>query len=300
MGNCKAGKERSLRRSFRTQAVKENTFSKECLNQNNMKKTFKRFLQITLLTFIAAILTITIVLFPQRLFANKMEYKNFTVYSNEKIDNDIKIVLDNAMNLVKKSQIYDSNYNYKIILCFNSFYNKVDDKIFGEGPTARSRLNDVIIKVRIEPKNNLAFPTFHKACGENLTCLIAHEMTHCLQLNKYGIIKFNPFKYPALWKLEGYPEYVAKKTELSNRGYSLTSQIEQYVNLERRATDIWISGIDGGCEVPNYYYKGLLMIEYLIDIKHLSYDKILNDTVSENTVYQEMINWKDSINETKN
>jgi hypothetical protein len=267
-----------------------------------MKKIFKRILKISLVIFITTILTIaTIVLFPQRLFANKMEYKNFVVYSNEKIGNDIKIVLDNAMNLVKKSEINDSNYNYNIILCYNSFYNKLDDKLAGKGPAARSRLNDVIIKVRIDPKNNLAFPSFHKACEENLTCLLAHEMTHCLQVNKYGLIKFNPFKYPELLKLEGYPEYVAREAELSGRGYSLTSEIERYVNLESKATDIWISGVDdGGCEVPNYYYKGLLMIEYLIDIKHLSYDNILNDTISENTVYQEMIKWKDSTKEAKN
>lgn len=267
-----------------------------------MKKIFKKILKITLLIFITTIFTIAaIVLFPQRLFANKMEYKNFVVYSNEKIGNDIKIVLDNAMNLVKKSEINDSNYNYNIILCYNSFYNKLDDKLAGIGPAARSRLNDIIIKVRIDPKNNLAFPTFHKACEENLTYLLAHEMTHCLQFNKYGIMKFNPIRHPKLWKLEGYPEYIARKTELSNKGYSLKSEIERYVNLESKATDIWISGVDGdGCEVPNYYYKGFLMIEYLIDIKHLSYDKILNDTVSENTVYQEMIKWKDSTKEVKN
>jgi hypothetical protein len=41
-----------------------------------MKKLFKRILKIALLAFVAAILTIIIiVLFPQRLFANKMEYK---------------------------------------------------------------------------------------------------------------------------------------------------------------------------------------------------------------------------------
>jgi hypothetical protein len=278
------------------------TYSDNNEIRTTMKKIFKRILKITLLVFTTTILTIAaIILFPQRLFANKMEYKNFTVYSNEKIGNDIKIVLDSAMNLVKKSEIYDSNYKYNIILCYNSFYNKLDDKLFGEGPTARSRLNDVIIKVRIEPKNNLAFPTFHKTCEESLTCLLAHEMTHCLQANKYGIIKFNPFKHPELWKLEGYPEYVARKTELLNRGYSLTSEIERYVNLESKATDIWILAADeGGCEVPNYYYKGMLMIEYLIDFKHLPYDKILNDSVSENAVYQEMIKWKDSTKEVKN
>ncbi len=266
-----------------------------------MKKTFKRILKITLLAAIATITTLAIIiLFPQRLFANKIEYKNFTVYSNKKIGNDIKIVLDNAINLVKKSEINDSNYKYNIILCHNSFFNTIDDKLLGNGRTARATLNNVIIKVRIVPKSNLAFPTFRKACDVNLTDLLAHEMIHCLQANKYGIIKFNPYKHPELWKLEGYPEYISRKTELSRKDYSLTSEIDRYVNLESKATNIWILSKEGGCEVPNYYYKGRLMIEYLMDIKHLSYDKILNDTVSENTVYQEMIKWKDTTKEIKN
>lgn len=266
-----------------------------------MKKIFKRIFKITLLTFLAAILTIAaIILFPQRLLANKMKYKEFTVCSNNKINNDIKIVLDNAMNLVQKSELYDSTYKYNIILCHNSFYNKIDDQLLGKGPTARVTLNNVIIKVRIDPKSNLAFPTFHKACEVNLTELIAHEMTHCLQANKYGILKFNPFKHPELWKLEGYPEYISKQPELSSKGYSLTDDIDQYLALESKATDIWILSKEGGCEVPNYYYKGRLMMQYLIDIKHLSYDQILKDTVSENTVYQEMIKWKDNTKEIMN
>jgi hypothetical protein len=267
-----------------------------------MKKIIKRIFKITLLSLLAAILTIvTIVFFPQHLFANKLNYKNFTVCSNNKIDNDIKTILNNAMTLVEKSELYDSNYKYNIILCHNTLYNKIDDILAGAGPAATPRGNNILIKVRIDSKSGLAFPTFHKACEENLTRLLAHEMTHCLQSNKYGILKFNPFRHPEFWKLEGYPEYVARKAELLNRGYSLISEIDKYIDLENKATDIWISPIDDdGCEVPNYYYKGMLMIEYLIDIKHLSYDQILKDTTSENAVYQEMIKWKDSIKEVKN
>jgi|SRR5450432_639895 hypothetical protein len=266
-----------------------------------MKKIFKRILQVTFLAIITAILTIiTIVLFPQRLFAYKMEYKYFTVYSNDKIGNDIKIVLDNAMNLVKKSEINDPNYNYNVILCFNSFYNKIDEKLLGTGRTARATLNSVIIKVKIDPKNNLAFPTFHKACEVNLTELLAHEMTHCLQENKYGITKFNPLNHPEFWKLEGYPEYISKQNHLSSKDYSLTTDIDRYVNLASKTKDIWILEEEGGCEVPNYYYKGRLMIEYLMDVRHFSYTKILNDTVSENTVYREMIKWKDGTKKSNN
>jgi hypothetical protein len=261
-----------------------------------MRKLFKRIFKITLLAFLTAVLTIVIIiLFPQALFANKLTHNRFAIYSNDKIDENIKIVLDNALSLVQKSELYDSNYKYNIILSYNSLFDKIDDKLAGTGPAARSRGNNIIIKVRIDSKSNLAFPTFHKACEENLTCLLAHEMTHCLQLNKYGIIKFNPFKHPELWKLEGYPEYISKQKKFSGKNYSLISVINRYQNLKNKATDIWISSEDGGCEVPDYYYKGKLMMEYLIDIRHLSYDQILKDTASENTIYREMIKWKDSV-----
>ena len=263
-----------------------------------MKKIFKKVLKITLMTIISGILTITvIILFPQRLFAKKVSYKNFTVYSNNNVDEGIKIVLDNALILVQKSELYHSNYEYIIILCNNSFYNKIDDKVFAAGPTARSRLKNVIIKVRVDPKNNLAFPTFHKACEVNLTELIAHEMIHCLQANKYGILKFNPFRHPEFWKLEGYPEYISKQKEFSDKDYSLTSDIDRYVNLKSKATDIWLSSKEDGCEVPDYYYKGKLIMEYLMDVKRLSYDQILKDTTSENTLFLEMLKWKDSIDD---
>jgi len=255
------------------------------------RRVFKRAL-LTLLTMISAL--VIVILFPQLLFANKMNYKKFKVCSNDKISYDLKIVLDNAMDLAQKSELYDSSYKYNIILCHNSFYNKIDDGLLGIGPAARSRLKNVIVKVRIDAKNNLAFATFHKECEVNLTYLLAHEMIHCLQANKYGIIKFNPFRHPEFWKLEGYPEYISRRPQLSGKDYSLTSEIERYVNLENKATDIWILTEEAGCEAPNYYYKGRLMIEYLMDVKHMSYDQILKDNVSETTIFKEMIKWRDS------
>jgi len=94
---------------------------------------------------------ITVVFFPQHLFANRLNYKNFTVCSNNKIDNDIKTILNNAMTLVEKSELYDSNYKYNIILCYNTLYNKIDDLLAGAGPAATPRGNNILIKVRMYP-----------------------------------------------------------------------------------------------------------------------------------------------------
>ena len=266
-----------------------------------MKKTIKRILAVTTLTVVVTFSgLLTILLFPQPLFANKVEHKQFTIYSNDKITNDIIPLLDNAMTLVEKSEINDPNYKFDILLAYNSLFNKLDDKLLGYGPTARGTDNNVTIKVEIDAKRNLFFPTFHGKCQANLTCLLAHEMIHCLQYNKYGIMKFNPLRHPEMWKLEGYPEYIARQPKLTAKDYSLTSEIDRYIELESKAADIWIVIEDGACEAPKYYYKGRLMVEYLMDIKHWSYDKILNDTTSTNSVYADMINWRNTIKKEKN
>jgi hypothetical protein len=204
------------------------------------------------------------------------------------------------MTLVKKSELYDPNYTFDIFFSYNSLFNKIDDTFLGEAVSARATDNNVIMKVDIDSKRDLFFPTFRTTCQSSLTYLLAHEMIHCLQENKYGKLKFNPVRHPEYWKLEGYPEYISKQPKLTNKDYSLNSEIDRYLELDSKTTDIWIVIEEGACEAPKYYYKGRLMIEYLMDIKHFSYNKILNDTVSVDKVYAEMIKWNEETKGTKN
>ena len=98
-----------------------------------MKRTIKRILAVTTLAIVVTFSGLfTIVLFPQPLFANKVEHKQFSVYSNDKITSDIIPLLDNALALVEKSEINDPNYKYDILLAYNSLFNELDDKLLGE------------------------------------------------------------------------------------------------------------------------------------------------------------------------
>jgi len=112
-------------------------------------------------------------------------------------------------------------------------------------------------------------------------------------------MKFNPLAHPEMWKLEGYPEYISQRPRLRNKHYNLVSEIDRYIKLAKEAKDNWVSIEEGICEVPTYYYKGRIIIEYLMDIKHLSYDQILKDTNSEDVYYAEMIKWLRGIHEEK-
>ena len=93
-----------------------------------------------------------------------------------------------------------------------------------------------------------------------------------------------------MWKLEGYPEYVARQ-KFSSSTDNLKREIERFIEIKRKQTDIWILAEEGGCEAPEYYHKGMLMTEYLINVRHLTYDQLLKDTRSEEEIYSEMIEW---------
>jgi hypothetical protein len=255
------------------------------------KKKIKRILYLLLITILVLVSgLVTIILYPQPLFANKVEYKQFKVYSNEEIGDEVKPILDTALSLVRKSELYDSTYKVDIFLSYNTFFNKIDSKVFGYGPIATAIDNNLVFKVAVDINKNLVYSTFHKPCERHFDYVIAHEMTHCLQTHKYGMLKFNPFNHPEMWKLEGYPEYVARQ-KFSNPANSLKKVIERLMELKNKQTDIWILEEEGGCEAPEYYYKGMLMTEYLINVRRLTYDQILKDTCSEEEIYSEMTEW---------
>jgi hypothetical protein len=255
------------------------------------RKKVKKILYAVLVSLLVVVLVLaTIILYPQPLFANKVAYRQFNVYSNEKMGDEIKPVLDSAISLVRSSELYDSAYTVDVFLSYKTFFNKLDDKIFGYGPTARAIDNNLVVKVAVDVSKNLVYTTFPKPCEQPFAYVIAHEMTHCLQMHKYGILKFSPFKHPAMWKLEGYPEYVARQ-EVSNPPGNLKKEIHQFIDLKSRQATGWIS-VEGGCEAPEYYYKGRLMMAYLINVRHLTYDQILKDKRSDEEIYAEMMEWE--------
>lgn len=255
------------------------------------KKKIKRILYSLLIAFLLFVLTLaTIILYPQPLFANKVEYRQFNVYSNEKIGHEIESVLDSVLSLVRKSELYDSACKVDLFLAYNTFFNKIDDNVLGYGPAARTTDNNLVFKVRVDINKNLAYPVFPKPCEVSFTYLIGHEMVHCLQAHKYGIREFNPFKHPPLWKLEGYPEYVARQ-KFSEPTENLQKEIERFIERKRKQTDFRFLTEDNGCETPEYYYKGRLMTEYLMNVRHLTYDQLLRDKRAEEEVYSEMMEW---------
>ena len=241
---------------------------------------------LTLTSLSGAILLILVVLYPQNLFANRMLHGSFTVYSNAAIDEKITMVLDDALELVEHAEIYDPTYHYDIFLCSGTFYNELDNKLLGR-VLARATDNNILLKVEVDlDKNRLVGPKNSR----NLTTTIAHEMIHCLQAHRYGKLKFNPWNHPELWKLEGYPEYFSKRSKIKSEHYHLRDEIQRLIEFEEQPNNGWIE-IEKGQYDPVVYFRGRLMVEYLMDVKRLTYDQILNKEIKANSVYHEMLVW---------
>jgi hypothetical protein len=108
-------------------------------------------------------------------------------------------------------------------------------------------------------------------------------------MKKIGMFKFNPIIHPPIWKMEGYPEYIANQKDLKSKAYNLENSIKKLKEFEE-AGEYWVETEPGQLD-PLVYYKGRVMIEYLIDIRHLTFSQIFDKSVKDSEVIDEMNSW---------
>ena len=88
------------------------------MHNSLMKRSIKRWLLRILTTgvFLAGSLII-IILNPSLLYANKTKLGNYTIYHNQPLDGNFRMVLDNATTILKSSELYDPAL--KMDICLN-------------------------------------------------------------------------------------------------------------------------------------------------------------------------------------
>ena len=115
---------------------------------------------------------------------------------------------------------------------------------------------------------------------------MAHEATHCMEFNRYGLLHSNVFgNNHAWWKWEGYPEYIARKGRAD-----LRNNISHLLDVEKTGNNGWIYFEDSTGVVISYY-KAWVMVQYCMDVRRLSFDQLLRDNGDENAVATEMMEW---------
>jgi len=249
-----------------------------------MKRQITKWtLRLTAIGLLILVFLIGIVLNPNLLYANKTPIGNYTIYHNSLLNKNLQQRLDDATELLKSSGLYDANLKLDICLNDGSKYPALIRTLRGDA-FAWGFYDKVVFMGNANYIDNYVELNGYKW---NFTQLLAHEIIHCFQFNKFGLLKSNPIAKIPEWKWEGFPEYVARKNTDNN---NLVSNIDRLLKTEKTVNNNWILFDDSTGTVISYY-KNWLLLQYCLDIKKLTYHQLLNDTTSELTTNVQMKKW---------
>lgn len=247
-----------------------------------MKRKIKKWtLRLAVTGLFIAGLLLVIILNPILTYANKTIHNNYTIFHNKPIAKILTIKIDKATELLKASEFYNSKLQLDICLNDGSKYPKLMQTIRGKA-FAWGFYDKVVLQGTSNFNDNYIELNGYKW---NLTQLLAHEMTHCLQFEKLGLWKSNPLANIPNWKWEGYAEYVSRQnTDQKN----LSKNIARFLATDKNN---WAINFADSTIAPREYYDYWTLVQYCIDIKKMNYKQVLTDTTSEQTVRQEMMMW---------
>lgn len=208
-----------------------------------------------------------IIFFPQAYYFNdKIEYKNFHVYYDKKIPDQIFGILDTVDQLIQKSDLYDQTIKFKIFL-------RSDEDKYNFFPLQFPEVGcgwaiPVIKNVFLYKSDCEKNATYnHIGHMRTLSTVLAHELTHILVENRYFFKSKKAFldnhslsPFGLLWKEEGYAEYIAGGPSMElDEGLKLLHD-ENMVEYR-----------------PHFeYFKYWLAVRYLITQKHMTFQEILD------------------------
>ena len=201
-----------------------------------------------------------ITFFPTFLFANKLEYKNFSVYyhSNDININELKLVLDKSEKLLKGTELFKIGITQDIFICSSynefTFFAPISRKAYG--------INNPISQNIFLTKSSISGNYILRNGDENnkysLSGVIAHETVHSLLRNELGLLKY---KLLPLWKNEGYCDFIANESSFDEKK-GLTDICNDEVNSESASFK---------------YFKFRKITQYLFEDRKVSLNKYLDE-----------------------
>jgi hypothetical protein len=226
-------------------------------------------------------LLLIIILNPILTYAHKTAYTNFDVYHNQALDKSFYAELNNAHQLIAVSELYNPRLRLDICLNDGSAYPTLIGKIRGQA-FASGFYDKVVVQGTADYQKNCVELNGYKW---NLTQLLAHEMTHCLQFDKLGLWRSRPVANVPDWKWEGYAEYIARQ---NGDQKDIIANLDQLLKTNSASWEVVFAD---GTIAPRAYYSYWTLVQYCMDIKKMTYLQILASTTSEEDIKREMMDW---------
>ncbi|MDX2136107.1 MAG: hypothetical protein SFV52_15085 [Saprospiraceae bacterium] len=221
------------------------------------------------------------VLNPALMYAHQTSYPTYNLFHHQALDPAFILQVEQAVTLLQASEWYDPAFQLDICLNDGSPYPRLIEALLGRA-FAHGFYNKVVIHGTVYARDYYVEVNEFKW---DLTQLLAHEMTHCFQFHALGFWHANPVAGIPNWKWEGYAEYISRQSP---------HQKDLIHNLNRAAladSSRWELTFEDRTIAPREYYDSWTMLQYCIDIQHMSYQQVLSDTRSESAIRQQMLTW---------
>lgn len=222
------------------------------------------------------------------MYANATPYRQVTIYTQKKLHPSFTKVIDHALLLVQQSELYDKSFSLDCFLNDGNSFVKIVKFIYGDA-YGWGYYNKVVLNGSMDT----ALQFIHlNGYQRQLSRTIAHEMIHCLQYNKYGLLSSRPLKDVPIWKWEGYPEYVSNKSTLKDEKTILIENIKLLIEYVKEDSLEWVEiEVDEGKSYLGINFKNWLMVKYLMDVKEMKLDDLMKDEIEYDGAYKNMMEW---------
>lgn len=178
-----------------------------------MRMFLRVFGKTAFVIIVLAVIYLLTLCFPEPFFNNKVTVGNITVYSDEKIPDEIKEIVKTAETRIQKSVIYRNGFKQRMFIANNpikwNYFSNINHKA---GAISYVYFINNIFFRKVDIKNNLLYgPSGRVAAGERtLDYFMAHEMTHRLEFESMPWYKYS---IKESWVQEGYSEYIGHDSQ---------------------------------------------------------------------------------------
>jgi len=250
------------------------------------KKTFKWLVIIIGVAIVIVLLALGVLTTPGPFFPEEKLYRAIAVHSETPIGHEIDSIMADVFKRLDAVPIYDPNRKFDLCLCSTqdkfTFFSRLKRgpnrmmgfNVWGNCYVNGDLLKELAVKTGGKPK--------YMARGGSVVHIATHELMHGYLSDAYGA--FASRCLPE-WKAEGYCEYgVNQFVAPLDSGCTIPERIDIY--LDDSQWNLTASTHRG------HYVWGLMM-EYLINVKDMSLEQIMADSVTEDAVYREMMDWRE-------
>jgi len=257
-----------------------------------LKKTIKWFGIAIAVILVIILLCLGVLTTPGLFMPEDKQYRAITVHTETPIGPETDSIMAEIFTRLDAVPIYDPDRKMNLILCSTqdkfSFFSRFTLRgkrvmgycLLGNGYVNLDFIKDLGVRTGGRPK-------YHTREG-SVVHVATHELIHQYLGDAYGEIASRSLP---TWKIEGYIEFgVNHFVAPRDSGFTIPERIDIYLDDSQ-----W----NRTAETHRGHYIWGLMMEYLINVKSMSFEQVMADSVTKDRVYQEMMAWRELLKDRK-